>query len=83
MKMPVVITSQTIFGRIDMNVYAPGRELNGMGVLGNYCDMTPECAFIKLAYLLSHYEKEEVKALFAQNLRGEISERSDSQRSYL
>jgi len=83
MKIPIVITSQTIFGRVDMNVYAPGRELNAMGVLGNYCDMTPECAFIKLAYLLSNYEKEEVKALFNQNLRGEISERSDTQRSYL
>lgn len=72
-KMPVVMTSQTIYGAIDMNVYTPGRRLLEIGVLGNYCDMTPETAFIKLAWLLSNHAKE-TKELFNKNLRGEISE---------
>ncbi len=72
-KMPVVMTSQTIYGATDMNVYTPGRRLLEIGVLGNYCDMTPETAFIKLAWLLSNHAKE-TKELFNKNLRGEISE---------
>ena len=76
-KMPVVAAPQTIYGRINMNVYTPGRQLLEAGVLGNYTDMTPETAFIKLAWLLSNYKKEEVKELVSKNLRGEISERTE------
>lgn len=75
-KMPVVMASQTIYGRVDMTVYSPGRKLQELGVIGNYADMTPETAFIKLAWLLSNHKKE-VKELFGKNLRGEISERSE------
>lgn len=71
----VVMTTQTIFGEINMNVYAPGRKLLELGVLGNYCDMTTETAYAKLAWLLSNHPKEKVKELFGQNLAGEISER--------
>jgi len=78
-KMPVVAAPQTIYGRINMNVYTPGRQLLDAGVIGNYTDMTPETAFIKLAWLLSHHKKEEIKALFEKNLRGEISERSEKE----
>jgi glutamyl-tRNA(Gln) amidotransferase subunit D len=78
-KMPVVAAPQTIYGRINMNVYTPGRQLIDAEVIGNYSDMTPETAFIKLAWLLSHHKKEEIKALFEKNLRGEISERSEKE----
>ncbi|HJX05980.1 MAG TPA: Glu-tRNA(Gln) amidotransferase subunit GatD [Candidatus Nanoarchaeia archaeon] len=81
-KMPVVMSSQTIYGRIDMNVYSTGREQINLGLIGNYADMTPETAFIKLAWLLSNYSKEnkeEIKALFEKSLRGEISERSEKE----
>jgi glutamyl-tRNA(Gln) amidotransferase subunit D len=78
-KMPVVVAPQTIYGRINMNVYTPGRQLLEAGVIGNYSDMTPETAFIKLAWLLSNYKKEEIKSLFEKNLRGEISERSEKE----
>ena len=76
-KTIVAMAPQTIFGRLDMNVYAPGREIQGLGVLGNYSDMTPETAFIKLAWLLSNHKKPEVKQLITKNLRGEISERTE------
>ncbi len=71
----VAIASQTIFGAIDMNVYSTGRKMQDIGIIGNYTDMTPETAFIKLAWLLSNYPKEQAKELFGKNLVGEISER--------
>ncbi len=79
-RMPVVVAPQTIYGRINMNIYTPGRQLMDAGVIGNYTDMTPETAFIKLAWLLSNYKKrEEIKELFEKNLRGEISDRSEKE----
>ena len=78
-KMPVVISTQTIYGRVNMNVYSPGRMLLSIGILGNFSDMTPETAFIKLWWLLSNYSKEEIRKenLILKNFRGEITDRSD------
>lgn len=76
-KMQVVMASQCIYGRLQMNVYSTARDLQAAGVLGNLSDMTPETAFIKLAWLLSNYKKDEVKELITKNLRGEISERTE------
>ena len=70
----VAMSTQTIYGSVDMNVYSPGRRLIELGVLGNYTDMHPETAFIKLAWLLSNFKKEQVKDLYSKNLQGELSE---------
>ncbi|MAG47466.1 Glu-tRNA(Gln) amidotransferase GatDE subunit D [archaeon] len=70
----VILTSQCTYGRVNMNIYTPGRELIELGIVPGK-DMTTETAFIKLAFLLSNYKKEQVKSLFKENLRGEISER--------
>ncbi|MBN2454064.1 Glu-tRNA(Gln) amidotransferase subunit GatD [Candidatus Woesearchaeota archaeon] len=78
-KMPVVMASQAIYGRLQMNVYSTARDLREIGVLGHLSDMTPETTFIKLAWLLSNYKKEEVKDLITKNLRGEISERTEKE----
>mgnify|MGYP001603208676 CR=1 FL=1 len=78
-KIPIVMTSQCIFGRINMNVYTPGRKLQEIGILGNLADMTSETAFIKLAWLLSNYNKKEIFALITENLRGEISDRTSAE----
>ncbi len=72
----VVMTTQTLYGRVNMNVYSTGRKLIKMGVLGNMTDMLPEVAFVKLAWLLSNFDKAQVKKLWDKNLRGEISNRS-------
>ncbi|HII14712.1 MAG TPA: Glu-tRNA(Gln) amidotransferase subunit GatD [Nanoarchaeota archaeon] len=77
-KMPVVMALQTIYGRVDMNVYSPGRVLQEKGVLGNLSPMAPETAFIKIAWLLSNHPKD-VKKLFMENLRGEIVKRIGAQ----
>jgi glutamyl-tRNA(Gln) amidotransferase subunit D len=81
-RIPVAMTTQTIHGRVNMNVYSPGRRLLEEGVLGQGCDMPPETAFIKLAWLLSNFKREEIAVLYQQNLRGEISERSPLEDSH-
>ncbi len=73
----VVMTSQCLNGRINMNVYSYGRRLEEMGVL-NGNDMLPETAFIKLSWLLGNCDdRDEVEKLMLKNLRGEINERSE------
>ncbi len=68
----VCMTSQCIFGRVHPTIYTNIRKLSEIGVI--YCeDMLTETAFIKLAWLLGNYSKEETKKLMAKNLRGEIS----------
>ncbi|MDI6798932.1 MAG: Glu-tRNA(Gln) amidotransferase subunit GatD, partial [Candidatus Aenigmarchaeota archaeon] len=74
--IPVVIAPQTIFGRIDMNVYTAGRLLNKIGVIGNNCDWLPETAFVKLAFVLGHTKNlTKVREMMLKNYVGEISER--------
>ena len=70
------MTSQTIYGRVNMNVYSYGRAIKEAGVLGDYSDMLPETAYIKLAWLLSNYSKGKVRELIDEDLRGEITKRS-------
>ena len=70
-QMPVVMSLQTIYGTVNMNVYTPGREMIEMGVIGNYSMLTPETSFIKLAWLLS--QKLDPKEYFMKDLRGEFS----------
>ena len=72
----VVMTSTCLYGRVNMNVYSKGNNLQEAGVIGNFNDILPETAFVKLAWLLGNYKKEDVKVLICKNLRGEISETS-------
>ncbi len=82
-KIPVVMASQCIFGRVDMNVYGYGRKLQEANVFGNLTDFTPETAFIKLAYLVSNYKKQEIKALYEKDLRGELSKRTEFEEEFI
>jgi len=68
----IVMTSQTIFGRVNMNVYSTGRKLQEIGIISGK-DMLTETAFIKLAWLLGNYSQKETRKLVTKNLRGEIS----------
>lgn len=72
-KIPVVMSSQCVYGRVNMHVYAEGRKNLDLGILGNHSDMTSETTFVKLAWLLSNYKVSDVKELIGQNIRGEIS----------
>lgn len=69
-KMPVVLVSQCIYGRVNMNVYSPQRVLKAMGILGHQCSMIPETAYIKLSYLLS-IDPQKVHELYEKDMIGE------------
>lgn len=76
--IPVVLSSQCIYGRVDMDVYTNGRALKDAGVIGNGCDMTPETAYVKLMWVLGHEKKPaRVKELMETNIAGEISDRTE------
>lgn len=70
------MTSQCLYGRVNMNVYETGVDLQELGVIGNLNDMLPETAYVKLSWLLGNYRKEKTKELMTKNLRGEISQRT-------
>jgi len=73
-----VMTSQTIKGRVNMNVYETGRDLLELGVLGNLLDMTPETAYVKLVWALGNSKNlDEVKKLMHKNIAGEFTDRSE------
>ncbi len=55
-KMPVVMTTQCINGRVSLQVYGAGRRLQDAGVLGHDSALSPETVFVKLAWLLSRKE---------------------------
>ncbi len=75
--IPVVMTTQTIYGRVNMNVYSTGRELLARGVIPGE-DMLPEVAYVKLMHVLAHFsDLEEIRREMLRNIAGEITERTE------
>ncbi|HIE23464.1 MAG TPA: Glu-tRNA(Gln) amidotransferase subunit GatD [Candidatus Korarchaeota archaeon] len=71
--IPVVMTSQCLFGRTNLNVYETGRLLLDAGVIA-VGDMLPEVALVKLMYAMGKTtDLEEIGNIMRKNLRGEIS----------
>ncbi len=71
----VAIVTQTIFGRVNLNVYSTGRRMLAAGVIPLE-DMTAEAAYAKLSWVLARAEDlDEVRRLMLTNLAGEISGR--------
>ncbi len=69
------MTSQCIYGTINMNIYSTGRDLIDAGVISAE-NMTSETAYVKLGWALANSKsKEEAKKLFQTNITGEITER--------
>lgn len=52
-QLPVVMSSQCVHGRVNLQVYSPARRLQDLGVLGHDLALTAEALFAKLAFLLS------------------------------
>ncbi|QOR94302.1 Glu-tRNA(Gln) amidotransferase subunit GatD [Thermosphaera chiliense] len=75
-EIPVVMTSQCLFGRVNLNVYSTGRRLLEAGVIPA-SDMLPETAYVKLSWILGSVTKNlaEVRQLMQTNIAGEINER--------
>ncbi|MDI6707540.1 MAG: Glu-tRNA(Gln) amidotransferase subunit GatD [Candidatus Thermoplasmatota archaeon] len=76
-KIPIVMSSQCLAGRVNMNVYSRGRDLLGANVIAAE-DMLPEVAYIKLMLVLGKTKKmARIKELMQKNYAGEISERRE------
>ena len=81
--IPVVVVTQTLYGRVNTNVYSNLRKLyhDARAIPGE--DMLPETAYVKLGWVLGHTnDMDEVRKMMATNFAGEITKRSDP-RSFL
>jgi glutamyl-tRNA(Gln) amidotransferase subunit D len=76
--IPVVIAPQTIYGRINPNVYTNLRILYHEAKAIPAEDMLPEVAYVKLGWILGHTKDlEKVREMMLTNMVGEITERSE------
>jgi len=74
--LAVGMTSQCIWGRVNMNVYDTGRDLQALGVMPLE-DMLPETALVKLMWIFGQTQNPaEAKALLRTNVAGEFSART-------
>ena len=72
-EIPVVMTSQCIFGRVNDRVYDAGRDLLKAGVIGAE-DMLSETALVKLMWILGQTtDSVEIRTLMTTNIAQEIS----------
>jgi glutamyl-tRNA(Gln) amidotransferase subunit D len=72
----VALTSQCIWGRVNMNVYDTGRDLLALGVIPLE-DMFPETALVKLMWALGQTRNlKTAKELLKTNIAGEFSLRT-------
>ncbi|MDL2270994.1 Glu-tRNA(Gln) amidotransferase subunit GatD [Methanobrevibacter sp. OttesenSCG-928-I08] len=77
--IPVVMSSQCLYGNVNMNVYSTGRKIVDTGVISAE-DMTPETAYVKLSWVLGQTnDMNEIKELMAKNIAGEIDDKSSVQ----
>ncbi len=74
------MTSQCLWGRVDMNVYDTGRDLLKAGVVPLE-DMLPETALAKLMWVLANCKSaDETETVMQENLAGEITARTVQRR---
>ncbi len=73
--IPVVVASQTIFGRVNLYVYSNGRRMLQAGVIPVE-DMLAETAYVKLSWVLDKTrDMRDIRRLMTTSLAGEISGR--------
>ncbi len=75
-EVPVFMTSQTIWGRVDMNVYNTGRDLLNLGVTPLE-DMIAETAIVKLMWVSAQTKSAgKIRDMMLQPIAGEITSRT-------
>jgi glutamyl-tRNA(Gln) amidotransferase subunit D len=75
-EVPVFMTSQTIWGRVDMNVYNTGRDLLNLGVTPLE-DMIAETAIVKLMWVAAQTRSAgKVREMMLQSIAGELTSRT-------
>ncbi|MHB1708189.1 MAG: Glu-tRNA(Gln) amidotransferase subunit GatD [Thermoplasmataceae archaeon] len=73
----ILMTSQCLYGSVNLNVYSTGRDLIGAGIIP-LRNMLPEVALVKAMYVLGNYAEEQFEEMMRENLRGEIIEREQA-----
>jgi len=75
-KVVVAMASQCVWGRVNMNVYDSGRDLQALGVLP-LDDMLAETALVKLMWIFGQTkDPKEAKNLLKTDIAGELSPRT-------
>ncbi|KAF5034751.1 L-asparaginase 1 [anaerobic digester metagenome] len=73
-KMPVIVTSQCLNGRVCDRVYDTGRDMLKAGAIEGE-DTLPETALVKLMWVLGQTDEfEKAVSMLGENLSGEINE---------
>lgn len=75
----VVITTQTVFGRVNLNVYSTGRRLLKAGAVPGD-DILSEVAYVKLSWIFGNYpdlERSEYVGMFQKNMVCEFNKRHE------
>jgi len=70
-----IVTTQTIFGRVNMNVYSTGRRLLKAGAIPGH-DILSEVAYVKLSWMLGSYpglDRKDYVELFHRNIAYEYN----------
>jgi glutamyl-tRNA(Gln) amidotransferase subunit D len=71
----VYITTQCLYGSVNLNVYSTGRDMLAAGAIP-LGDMLPETAYVKLMWAMGQAEdRAEVKKIMLTNVAGEFSSR--------
>ncbi len=75
-EVPVFMTSQAIWGRVDMNVYNTGRDLLNLGVTPLE-DMIAETAVVKLMWVAAQTKSAgKIRDMMLQPIAGEMTSRT-------
>lgn len=74
--IPVLMSSQCIYGKVNMNVYSTGRKIASTGVI-SAGDMTSETAYVKLSWALGQSDNtKDVEKIIKTNIAGELGDKS-------
>ncbi len=76
-KIPVLMTTQTLWGYTGLNVYETGRKLLAAGVIP-CSNILPEVAYTKLMWVLTQTDDlKQIRSLINTNMVGEILDREE------
>ncbi|MFH0978078.1 MAG: Glu-tRNA(Gln) amidotransferase subunit GatD [Candidatus Woesearchaeota archaeon] len=76
--LPVVVSSQSLYGRVHPHVYTNLRKLSVELSCIFVEDMLPEVAYVKLGWVLGHTnDPKKIKEMMLKNYAGEMTLRSD------